>query len=147
MYAFRILLNTTYIIVWYMYYVCMICGCIFPPFSILQLFLKSGYSVVLFDTQTSQLQQAQGYISSELEAMQVEGGPLVSDVMKKLKLTENLKEAMDGVFYVQVNYCVYGYTHAHTHTRVRIHTHTHTHTRTHTFIHTYAYPVCEVVAH
>ena len=67
------------------------------------MFLKSGYSVVLFDTQTAQLQQAQSYISTELEAMQAEGGPVANDVMKKLKLTENLKEAMDEVFYVQVN--------------------------------------------
>ena len=36
--------------------------------------------------------------------MQAEGGPVASDLMKKLKLTENLKEAMDDVFYVQVSY-------------------------------------------
>ena len=69
----------------------------------LQLFLKSGYGVVLFDTQASQLQQAHTYISSELQAMQAEGGPVANDVIKNLRLTENLKEAMEDVFYVQVS--------------------------------------------
>ena len=69
-----------------------------------KLFLRNGYNVNLFDTQKSQLQQAQSYISSELESMQAEGGPVASDIMKKLKVTENLKEAMEDVFYVQVSH-------------------------------------------
>ena len=66
------------------------------------MFLRAGYEVVLFDTQMSQLKTAQGYISSELEKMQKEGGCDASELIKKLTLTENLKEAMDGTIYVQV---------------------------------------------
>jgi len=67
------------------------------------LFLKFGYDVVLFDTQTSQLQQAESYISSELESMQTEGELVANDILKKLRLTDDLKEAMEDAFYVQVS--------------------------------------------
>jgi len=63
------------------------------------MFLCAGYEVVLFDTQMSQLKTAQGYISSELENMKKEGA---TELIKKLTLSENLKEAMDGTIYVQV---------------------------------------------
>jgi len=66
------------------------------------MFLCAGYEVALFDTQLSQLQIAQAYISSELESMQKEGGCNASELIKKLTLTEDLKEAMDGTMYVQV---------------------------------------------
>ncbi|XP_065907508.1 lambda-crystallin-like isoform X1 [Dysidea avara] len=65
------------------------------------MFLRAGYEVVLFDTQMSQLKMAQGYISSELENMQKEDGCDASELIKKLTLTENLKEAMNGTIYVQ----------------------------------------------
>lgn len=55
----------------------------------------------------SQLQQAQSFITSELESMQAEGGVVASDIIKKLTLTENLKEAMEDVIYVQVCDSVY----------------------------------------
>jgi len=74
--------------------------------SNLQLFLKYGYSVVLYDTQTSQLQQAESYISSELQSMQAESGLVATDLMKKLKLTKKLEEVMEDVFYVQVCCCI-----------------------------------------
>ena len=71
--------------------------------STLQLFLKYGYSVVLYDTQASQLQQAESYISSELQSMQAECGLVATDLIKKLKLTEKLEDTMENVFYVQVS--------------------------------------------
>lgn len=61
---------------------------------------------MLFDTQSSQLQQAHDYISSELDSIQAEGVPMTNEIMKNLKLTENMKEAMEDVFYVQVSHCM-----------------------------------------
>ena len=40
--------------------------------------------------------------------MQAEGGLVASDVIKNLRLTENLKEAMEDVFYVQVSCSIIG---------------------------------------
>jgi len=76
------------------------------------MFLRAGYDVVLFDTQLSQLQMARSYILSELENMQKEGVSNASEMINKLTLTENLKEAVDGAIYVQVRdlwiwMCVY----------------------------------------
>ncbi len=74
--------------------------------SCLQLFVRGGYTVILYDISDEQLQGALVSIGKQLVQLEGEGllraGQTGEELLKSVSVSSNLSEAMEGAIYVQV---------------------------------------------
>lgn len=72
----------------------------------LQLFVRAGYSVALFDVSDRQLEEALKEIEQKLTTLQEEGllreRQTGSQCLKNVSLSTNLQDAVAGATYIQV---------------------------------------------
>lgn len=73
---------------------------------LLQLFLKGGYSVTLFDVVEDQLKGAVAAVEEQLKSLESKGllreGQTADQLLKHVSICTELKTAMEGADYVQV---------------------------------------------
>ena len=72
----------------------------------LQVFVRAGYSVALFDISDQQLEDALKEIEQKLTTLQEEGllreGQTASQCLKNVSLSTNLQDTVAGATYIQV---------------------------------------------
>ena len=77
----------------------------------MQLFVRGGYTVTLYDISDEQLQGALVSVGQQLVQLEGEGllrtGQTGEGLLKGVSVSSNLSEAMEGAIYVQVERGVY----------------------------------------
>ncbi len=77
----------------------------------MQLFVRGGYTVTLYDISDEQLQGALVSVGQQLVQLEGEGllrtGQTGEGLLKSVSVSSNLSEAMEGAIYVQVERSVY----------------------------------------
>ena len=75
----------------------------------MQLFARAEYCVCLYDISDEQLQGAKVAIQRQLEELEGQGllreGQTAAQLLRRVNFSSDLKDAVDGAEYVQVEFC------------------------------------------
>ena len=79
---------------------------VYHPSVLFQLFIRGGYSVTLFDVMEEQLKGALVAVEEQLKTLERDGllrdGQTSDQLLKQVSVCSDLKGAMEGAEYVQV---------------------------------------------